>query len=183
LDLRWNHLWHIPYYAKDLDRQLNHKTYDEYMLAGKNPYIIHYAGAIKPWKDTQIDLAEIWWKYAKQTPFYETLLKHLGSIQNIRNITNVVNNSTTQSQNVLHSKIVLRFLSIVPLYKKKITVKRNTLKTKIYFLGIPFLKKTETTSKKKIRFLGVPIWAERVQFPAKTKYYFCGIPLFKVKKY
>lgn len=79
LDMRWNVLWQLPYYVKDLDRQLPVMAYKEYFEARTTPFIIHYASAIKPWKNPEIELADIWWKYARQTPFYEEILCDLNS--------------------------------------------------------------------------------------------------------
>jgi lipopolysaccharide biosynthesis glycosyltransferase len=185
LDLRWNHLWQIPYYIKDLDRQLNSKTYDDYMSAGKNPYIIHYAGAIKPWKNPEVDLAEVWWKYARQTPVYEEILSQMVELK-VGNLiksskTANVGNAWTQSQykNVSSSKIKLRFLGFLPIYKKKTVVKEDKIKTKIYLLGILALKKTETPSKKEIRFLGLPIWKTKTQSNKQKSYLFGVLPVIK----
>lgn len=46
----------------------------KYKQDKKNPYIIHYAGGIKPWLYPNEELAEIWWFYARQTPFYEEIM-------------------------------------------------------------------------------------------------------------
>ena len=45
-----------------------------YMAARKNPYIVHYAGPEKPWHKPDIDFACNFWKYAKETPYYEIIL-------------------------------------------------------------------------------------------------------------
>jgi len=46
----------------------------EQYLAVANPKIIHYADYGKPWLDPSQDMAEQWWFYARETPFYELLL-------------------------------------------------------------------------------------------------------------
>lgn len=51
--------------------------YKAYLEARKDPYVIHYAGWQKPWNDPQSDFAEVYWKYARQTPFYEVTLFRL----------------------------------------------------------------------------------------------------------
>lgn len=48
--------------------------YDEYMRARKQPKIIHYAGPDKPWHNPTNDFAEIFWDYARRTPYYETAM-------------------------------------------------------------------------------------------------------------
>lgn len=41
----------------------------------KNAHLIHYAGLLKPWNRTDLELSELWWKYARKTPFYENILQ------------------------------------------------------------------------------------------------------------
>lgn len=48
--------------------------YDDFMCAYRSPKIIHYAGYEKPWKPGSCDLAERFWHYARETPYYERLL-------------------------------------------------------------------------------------------------------------
>ena len=49
----------------------------EYALAHMNPMIIHYAGFKKPWYDPTEDYAQEFWKYARETVYYEELLQHI----------------------------------------------------------------------------------------------------------
>lgn len=74
LPMKWNVLWHLPYFVKDLDHQLSFEEYSEYFKVRKNPYVVHYSGAVKPWKNTNVELADVWWKYARTTNEYENLL-------------------------------------------------------------------------------------------------------------
>ena len=60
-------------------------VFDAYLASRNNPRIIHYAGFVKPWTDPDCDFASIYWRYARETPFYERLLKRValnGSPQN-----------------------------------------------------------------------------------------------------
>ena len=50
---------------------------DEYMKAHANPKVIHYAGPDKPWQQPSADYAEYFWKYARQTIYYEVLMQRL----------------------------------------------------------------------------------------------------------
>ena len=74
LALKWNVLWHLPYYEKFTENQLSAEKYAEYYEARKNPYIIHYSGNVKPWKNPEVEMADLWWKYARETSSYEYLL-------------------------------------------------------------------------------------------------------------
>lgn len=46
----------------------------EYENARKKPNLIHYAGFMKPWNKLGEDYGELFWKVARETPFYEQLL-------------------------------------------------------------------------------------------------------------
>lgn len=83
LPMKWNVLWHLPYYIKNLDQQLSVEKYIEYFAARKNPYIIHYCGTVKPWINVNVELADIWWKYARLTPLYEMILTKLMQKQSV----------------------------------------------------------------------------------------------------
>lgn len=48
------------------------------------PRVIHYADRRKPWLFPNEAMAEIWWSYARQTPFYEELLIRLMEEANIQ---------------------------------------------------------------------------------------------------
>lgn len=51
----------------------------EVFQAAKNPKIIHYSGPFKPWYYPDEEYAQLWWKYAKKSPFYEQILKNMAS--------------------------------------------------------------------------------------------------------
>ena len=48
--------------------------YLEYMEARKHPAICHYAGPEKPWMVFDQDMGELFWDYARRTPYYELIL-------------------------------------------------------------------------------------------------------------
>ena len=52
-------------------------VFKAYMAARNLPKIRHYAGCDKPWSLARCDWAAHYWKYAKETPFYEELLARL----------------------------------------------------------------------------------------------------------
>lgn len=47
---------------------------DAYMDSRNHEKIVHYAGVQKPWKQGGCDRDELYWQYARETPFYERLL-------------------------------------------------------------------------------------------------------------
>lgn len=61
--------WVTSYAPKDI--------YAAYVRAGKNPYILHYAGNEKPWWHPEFKWADAYWAVARRTPYYEQLLLSL----------------------------------------------------------------------------------------------------------
>lgn len=53
------------------------QCYEEYMEARKAPFIIHYAGEHKPWSHPNEDYGEVFWSYARQSVWYEVVLKKM----------------------------------------------------------------------------------------------------------
>lgn len=75
LDMAWNTLCDCNHYRVNYVIKLApFEVYKEYMDARRNPKIIHFAGFLKPWHRPDEDFAYEFWKYAKETPFYELLL-------------------------------------------------------------------------------------------------------------
>lgn len=72
LDMAWNVMydWHGIRLKEIIGRGPKYLR-DEYVAAHANPKIIHYAGPEKPWNDPRVDYADIFWKYCRQSGFYE----------------------------------------------------------------------------------------------------------------
>lgn len=51
--------------------------FDAFLDSRGREKIVHYAGFEKPWKMRDCDRSELYWHYARQTPFYERLLSML----------------------------------------------------------------------------------------------------------
>ena len=50
------------------------QMFNDYLAARNHPKVRHYAGFEKPWNTLGCDWAEHYWRYARETPFYEDLL-------------------------------------------------------------------------------------------------------------
>lgn len=48
-----------------------------YKKASEKPHIYHYLTKMKPWKCPYLKYADIWWRVARTTVYYETFLYHL----------------------------------------------------------------------------------------------------------
>lgn len=53
------------------------QAYENFLNGRTRAKIVHYAGADKPWNTPGCDLEDLYWSYARKTPFYEELLAKL----------------------------------------------------------------------------------------------------------
>lgn len=74
--IKWNVDWHSTFilHKHQLSKLLPKKYYEEYMEAREDAYILHFTGIWKPWSQPEKQIADVFWKYARCTPFYETIL-------------------------------------------------------------------------------------------------------------
>lgn len=77
LPWEWNVVHDCGGRVGSLFTQAPNDVYDAYVKSRSNPQIIHYAGYQKPWVDPDCDYASIYWRYARETPFYERLIKRV----------------------------------------------------------------------------------------------------------
>lgn len=83
LPLAWNFEWQLPNCNPNYVETIPENMQKEFLTAQKTPYIIHYTGE-KPWRFPQQNKADKFWEYARQTPFYETIIyTNLNVINNI----------------------------------------------------------------------------------------------------
>jgi lipopolysaccharide biosynthesis glycosyltransferase len=54
------------------------------MQARENAYIIHFASDWKPWIEPEKNMANVFWKYARLSPFYEMIFYEMISFRQIR---------------------------------------------------------------------------------------------------
>ncbi len=76
IDSRWN----VFPDKTDTVRQIEKSPKDSIRLwreCLKQPYIIHYAGVPKPWEDALIGFGDKWWKYARQSIYYEEIVRRM----------------------------------------------------------------------------------------------------------
>lgn len=74
LDLKWNAMIHEANEKEELPEKIMPKElYESYLSARNNPYIIHYAGHQLPIYRDNVKYSELYWKYAKETTYYEKL--------------------------------------------------------------------------------------------------------------
>lgn len=71
LDPKWNYLWH--YYAKRAFAYSSKENFIKWLPAFADPWIVHYASDIKPWKYDDGHFSHIWWRYARYSPYFKQL--------------------------------------------------------------------------------------------------------------
>jgi len=74
LETAWNTQWHLPIFDTDFQKHLADDIAADYLSAYTKPHILHYTSNIKPWNSPQQPMADLWWNYARQTPFYEEII-------------------------------------------------------------------------------------------------------------
>jgi len=78
LNLCWNYTWDLQVIAQNYAKCLPSEIVYEYH--NTKPSIVHYCTGLKPWKHPHLPMADLWWNYAKKTPFYEAIIAELNSI-------------------------------------------------------------------------------------------------------
>lgn len=101
-----------------------------------NPTIIHYASSQKPW-DTSVNLSNLFWHYARQTPFYEEILQRMFATKISyfgKYIGNLIYNASTK----VHTEKSIKYeiFNCITLFKRE----DQNNKIRFYLFGIPFLK-------------------------------------------
>ena len=141
-------------YEKIFDQciKANAYTQPEINDAINNPLIIHYADKIKPWQNPEIMFGNMWWQYARQTPFYENILfNNLKNNQELQKTTNdskkapvIYKKDATYYRYKILSKITIghkRKKYIAKFKELKQNIKKQTHHPKQHFQMMKGLKK------------------------------------------
>lgn len=75
LDYRWNVMTDCAGRIANVFSYAPNDVYEAFLESRKDQLITHYAGFEKPWKFKHCDRSALYWKYARQTPFYERLVR------------------------------------------------------------------------------------------------------------
>lgn len=75
LDMAWNMIFDCDHFRwHQVIKYAPYYILDAYENARKNPFIIHYAGFLKPWMKPDEDFGYVFWDVARRTPYYEQIL-------------------------------------------------------------------------------------------------------------
>lgn len=86
LSFKWNVLTDCGRTRIDLIKKAPRDICREYLASRETPSIVHFAGYEKPWSSVKMDFAELFWKYARSTPFYEELLVNNFKEKKVRSV-------------------------------------------------------------------------------------------------
>lgn len=67
--------WNTMTFLKDLNgrEEMTDLQFQKIQNSFGNPKILHYASVNKPWNDIEMDFADLFWKYATKSIFYEDI--------------------------------------------------------------------------------------------------------------
>lgn len=123
--------WNMPWALDDVlvNKYMPRKIFEMYNKNKSSPKIINF-NSFKPWNSPHLEKADIWWSYARKTPFYEAILYKNSPMPYKGGAVNII-------QSHLSYKLGKEILS----------VKDNKLKILILPLSIPWIYILHFTSK------------------------------------
>lgn len=74
LNEKWNYQWNVKFHCKNYKASLQPNILSLYDDYDSLPYIIHYTSHCKPWNDPYHNMSDLWWVYARKSPFYEMIM-------------------------------------------------------------------------------------------------------------
>lgn len=110
IDDVWNFQWHHQWNGEGYGL-LDHFQ-ERYDRIKECPNIIHFTAGIKPWKNIDREMAHYFWKYARNTPFYEQLLLSLMKGGEV-----TLRSSADQEIRNIHASVsykIGRFITFIP---------------------------------------------------------------------
>lgn len=145
---RYNFQYHLLNGLSDND--LNNSIASEYFAAGRDPVIVHYTTAAKPWKKPSCALGNLFWKYAKLSPFYEEII--------YENLTVSINESYEQKIKKLKAEFEQKHKEIEKYLQKYITARIDVKNFGTDENGVVVTKISDINAK-----IQKPIWFKNAQ--------------------
>lgn len=73
----WNVMWVVNNRVKDWTTEIDAESCVLYKNSLKNVKLMHYCDYEKPWALPDFPYADLWWQFARNTPYYEKLILQL----------------------------------------------------------------------------------------------------------
>lgn len=131
LPMEWN-VFHGNGNTHEFFPGLKFATYSKFLKARLNPSMVHFAGDQKPWKNTNVDFSDLYWRSLRDTDWYEDKVNDL--------LNHVYNDSRT-----LHESPVVRIAkeeqlrTLIRPYTSKFLprgTKRRSVAIKVYLRAL-----------------------------------------------
>ena len=74
LPMEWN-VFHGNGNTHEFFPALKFSTYSRFLKARLKPSMVHFAGDQKPWKNTSVDFADLYWSALRETGWYEEIFR------------------------------------------------------------------------------------------------------------
>ena len=84
IDYSWNVMTDCANRIRNFFAYAPADVYDAYLKSRNCEKIVHYAGFQKPWKMVDCDRFDLYWEYARETPFYEEMLSMLLATEEVK---------------------------------------------------------------------------------------------------
>ncbi|MBE6445119.1 MAG: DUF4422 domain-containing protein [Alphaproteobacteria bacterium] len=142
IDISWNYqVYFQQRQFTNLKFHLSVNDLQKYYNAYLNPRIIHYSGKEKPWFYPDAEYADIWWKYARNTPFYEVIIARM---------IDAVSQYNTQLVYIINNLLYFRIKKFWSQLKKNLTFGKRRQRYKDKYERIKQLIKDAKKFKKQI---------------------------------
>lgn len=123
-------VWNYELAPSLLSNGYHFEFYNTYKKSENSAKILHYLGRYKPWKNPMEYKAELWWAYARKTPFYEIILKRMcdkdkPTVELLKDIKHYKSNVLKYwkykiLQNFVFGKTRTRYVNKKHIYKSKV---------------------------------------------------------------
>lgn len=129
---KWNYINSIFAHSRSYLNFVTKEEKEEYIEALNDIKIIHYTSIVKPWLVKFLDNSEIFWKYAKNSLFYETILCSYNNPKKLLEYSGL-------KPDIFKKYYLTNFLSFILFEKNQKVLKRKRLYRKM-FLKLKYIK-------------------------------------------
>lgn len=102
LDYRWNTICLNAEYTAFLKKSSPNDLFISYCRSIEDPFVMHFAGGVKPWSNPFCDHAEYFFKYARDTIWYELIILNIIK-SNVSGVSRAVDSKFRDNRNLINA--------------------------------------------------------------------------------
>ncbi|MCM1334911.1 MAG: glycosyltransferase [Bacteroides sp.] len=102
LDYRWNTICLNAEYTDFLKKNSPNDLFISYCRSIEEPFVMHFAGGVKPWSNPFCDHAEYFFKYARDTIWYELIILNIIK-SNVSGVSRAVDSKFRDNRNLINA--------------------------------------------------------------------------------